>query len=147
MRKLIAKRPVLYMGMMYQAGDRLPAQDQTMVAAWLNAGSAAWTGAEAENSTGNGQEQPATPAEGGDGSQDTQGENGPPAGQENGQEPEMLTGHLDAEELAKMKKADLEALAAKMGVDISKAKNNDERAALIAAVEVQAPAQETGGAQ
>lgn len=147
MKKLIAKRPVLYMGMMYQAGDRLPAQDKTMVAAWLNAGSAAWIGPEAEKTAGNGQEPPATPAEDGDGHQDPQRETGAPAGQENGKEPEMVTGHLDAEDLAKMKKADLEDLAAKLGVDISKAKNNDERAALIAAVEIQAPAQETGGAQ
>lgn len=54
---------------------------------------------------------------------------------------------VDAADLAKMKKADMEDLAAKLGVDISKAKNNDERAALIAAVEIQAPAQGTGSAQ
>lgn len=117
MKKLIAKRPVLYMGRMYQAGDRLPAQEETMVAAWLDAGSAAWIGPEAEKDAGN------------------------------GQEPEMVTGHLNAEDLAGMKKADLEDLAAKLGVDISRANNNDERAALIAAVEVQAPEQENGGAQ
>ena len=61
--------------------------------------------------------------------------------------PAMLTGHLDAADLEKWKKADLEKLAADMGVDISKAKNNAERAAILAAVEVQAPANdpENGG--
>ena len=59
----------------------------------------------------------------------------------------MLTGHLDAADLEKWKKADLEKLAADMGVDISKAKSNAERAAILAAVEVQAPANdpENGG--
>ena len=59
----------------------------------------------------------------------------------------MLEGHLDAEQLATMKKADLEKLAGQLGVDISGAKNNKERAELIAAVPVQAPANETGGAR
>ena len=47
MKKLIAKRPVLYLGRMYDAGDTLPANDQKMVTAWLNAKSAAWDGQEA----------------------------------------------------------------------------------------------------
>lgn len=42
MKKLIAKRPVLYLGRMYDKGDTLPANDQKMVTAWLNAKSAAW---------------------------------------------------------------------------------------------------------
>ena len=37
MKKLIAKRPVLYLGRMYDKGDTLPANDQKMVTAWLNA--------------------------------------------------------------------------------------------------------------
>ncbi len=59
----------------------------------------------------------------------------------------MLTGHLDAAQLERMSKADLLKLAADMGVDISAAKNQKERAQLIAAVEVQAPANdpESGG--
>lgn len=105
MKKLIAKRSVLYLGRMYDAGDTLPANDQKMVTAWLNAKSAEWDGQE-----------------------------------------EMVEGHLDAEQLATMKKADLEKLADQLGVDISGAKNNKERAELIAAVPVQAPAHETGGA-
>ena len=66
---------------------------------------------------------------------------------EDGETSAMLTGHMDAADLEKWKKADLEKLAADMGVDISKAKNNAERAAILAAVEVQAPANdpENGG--
>lgn len=114
MKKLIAKRPVLYLGRMYDKGDTLPANDQKMVTAWLNAKSAAWDGQEAEESR---------------------------------QEGKMVEGHLDAEQLATMKKAELEKLADQLGVDISSAKNNKERAELIAAVPVQAPANETGGAR
>ena len=46
-----------------------------------------------------------------------------------------------------MKKEDLLALAAKLGVDVSAAKNQQERAQLIAAAEVQAHATdpENGG--
>ena len=51
MKKLIAKRPVLYLGRMYDPGDTLPANDQKMVTAWLNAKSAAWSGQEAQEST------------------------------------------------------------------------------------------------
>jgi hypothetical protein len=58
----------------------------------------------------------------------------------------MVEGHLDPDQLATMKKAGLEKLAARLGVDISGAKNNKERAELIAATTVQAPANETGGA-
>lgn len=114
MKKLIAKRPVLYLGRMYDKGDTLPANDQKMVTAWLNAKSAAWDGQEA---------------------------------QENGQEAGMVEGHLDPDQLATMRKADLEKLADQMGVDISGAKNNKERAELIAAAPVQPPANETGGAR
>ena len=112
MKKLIAKRSVLYLGRMYDAGDTLPANDQKMVTAWLNDKSAEWDGQEAEEC----------------------------------RQEEMVEGHLDAEQLATMKKADLEKLADQLGVDISGAKNNKERAELIAAVPVQAPAHETGGA-
>ncbi len=40
MKKLIAKRPILYGSRMYEAGDTLPANDQRMVDAWLAAESA-----------------------------------------------------------------------------------------------------------
>lgn len=143
MKKLIAKRPVLYLGRMYDAGDTLPANDQKMVTAWLNAKSAEWGGQEAQESRQEAQES----AEQADGSQGSQEQNEGQEVEENGQEAEMVEGHLDAEQLATMKKAELEQLAADLGVDISNAKNNRERAELIAAVPVQAPAKEAGSAQ
>ena len=143
MKKLIAKRPVLYLGRMYDAGDTLPANDQKMVTAWLNAKSAEWGGQEAQESRQEAQES----AEQADGSQGSQEQNEGQEAEENGQEVEMVEGHLDAEQLATMKKAELEQLAADLGVDISNAKNNRERAELIAAVPVQAPAKEAGSAQ
>lgn len=142
MKKLIAKRPVLYLGRMYDKGDTLPANDQKMVTAWLNAKSAAWDGQEAKESRQEAQES----AKQADGSQDSRGQNGGQEAQENGQGAEMVEGHLDPDQLATMKKAGLEKLAARLGVDISGAKNNKERAELIAATTVQAPANETGGA-
>lgn len=143
MKKLIAKRPVLYLGRMYDAGDTLPANDQKMVTAWLNAKSAEWGGQEAQESRQEAQES----AEQADGSKGSQEQNEGQEAEENGQEAEMVEGHLDAEQLATMKKAELEQLAADLGVDISNAKNNRERAELIAAVPVQAPAKEAGSAQ
>ena len=143
MKKLIAKRPVLYLGRMYDAGDTLPANDQKMVTAWLNAKSAEWGGQEVQESRQEAQES----AEQADGSQGSQEQNEGQEAEENGQEAEMVEGHLDAEQRATMKKAELEQLAADLGVDISNAKNNRERAELIAAVPVQAPAKEAGSAQ
>ena len=143
MKKLIAKRPVLYLGRMYDAGDTLPANDQKMVTAWMNAKSAEWGGQEAQESRQEAQES----AEQADGSQGSQEQNEGQEAEENGQEAEMVEGHLDAEQLATMKKAELEQLAADLGVDISNAKNNRERAELIAAVPVQAPAKEAGSDQ
>lgn len=226
MKKLIAQRPIQYMGRTYERGAAIPAQDTKMVAAWLKAGSATWVGDTTENVVakavqedtrrsrvndaaaeairamgvtiedaagefvgaasmeeqiraifaggrgslqngggegGQGTTGDETPAKGGqEGHQDPpageggQDENAAMGGQnaaedsENGEgagEGTMLTGHLDAADLEKWKKADLEKLAADMGVDISKAKNNAERAAILAAVEVQAPANdpENGG--
>ena len=111
-----------------------------MVTAWLNAKSAAWDGQEAGE-----RRQEAQKAAGQAG--DSRGQNGGQEAQENGQEGKMVEGHLDAEQLATMKKAELEKLADQLGVDISSAKNNKERAELIAAAPVQAPANETGGAR
>lgn len=136
MKKLIAKRPVLYLGRMYDPGDTLPANDQRMVTAWLNAKSAEWSGQEAQESD-----------EQADGYQGNQEQNEGQKAKENGQEEGMVEDHLDADQLATMKKAELEQLAADLGVDISGAKNNRERAELIAAVPVQAPAKEAGSAQ
>lgn len=203
MKKLIAQRPIQYMGRTYERGEAIPAQDPKMVAAWLKANSAAWTGADMEDAaraaireaarrsrvndqaaeairamgvtiedtagefvgassmeeqiralfapgglqngggTGEGQDH-------GDGGNAAQGGQNAPGEGENGQgggAPAMLTGHLDAAKLERMKKEDLLDLAAKLGVDVSAAKNQKERAQLIAAAEVQAHATdpENGG--
>ncbi len=41
-KTLIAMRPILYLAKQYKAGDRLPVNNQEMVSAWIEAGSAAW---------------------------------------------------------------------------------------------------------
>ena len=81
-----------------------------------------------------------------DGSQDSQGQNKGQEGKENGQEAKMVEGHLDPDQLSTMKKSDLEKLAEQLGIDISGAKNNKERAELIASATVQVPETETGSA-
>ena len=203
MKKLIAQRPIQYMGRTYERGEAIPAQDPKMVAAWLKANSAAWTGTDVEDAaraaireaarrsrvndqaaeairamgvtiedtagefvgassmeeqiralfapgglqngggTGEGQDH-------GDGGNTAQGGQNAPGEGENGQgggTSAMLTGHLDPAKLERMKKEDLLDLAAKLGVDVSAAKNQQERAQLIAAAEVQAHATdpENGG--
>ena len=143
MKILIAKRSVLYLGRMYDPGDTLPANDQKMVNAWLNAKSAVWAGQEAEERHQEAKEG----AEQADGSTDNQERENPTEGAEEGQGTEMVEGHLDPDQLATMKKDALEKLAVQLGVDISGAKNNKERAELIAAVTVQAPKSGTGSAQ
>ena len=203
MKKLIAQRPIQYMGRTYERGEAIPAQDPKMVAAWLKANSAAWTGTDVEDaaraaireaarrSRVNDQAAEAIRAMGvtiedtagefvgassmeeqiralfapgglqngggtgegldhGDGENDAQGGQNAPGEGENGQgggAPAMLTGHLDAAKLERMKKEDLLDLAAKLGVDVSAAKNQQERAQLIVAAEVQAHATdpENGG--
>lgn len=64
-----------------------------------------------------------------------------------GAEVKMVPGHLDEAQLARMTKAKLQELADEMGVDISNAKNNAERAKILADVEVLVPADETTGTQ
>lgn len=167
MKRLIAQRPVLYMGRAYEQGDSLPAHDPKMVEAWLRAKSAAWSGQEGRQDTpdtGGGQEhaEVGTPANGGqNGHQNTPtgegGQNTDEGGQnaaendgngDGGGALATVTGHLSAAKLETWKKADLEKLAAEMGVDISTAKNNAERAAILAAAQVQIQANlgEGGGA-
>lgn len=41
-RKLVAKRPIQYMGISYKRGAALPVSDPLMVKAWLKSGSAVW---------------------------------------------------------------------------------------------------------
>lgn len=207
MKKLIAQRPIQYMGRTYERGEAIPAQDPKMVAAWLKANSAAWTGTDMEEfahavvreaarrskvndmaaeairamgvtveddagefvgaasmeeqiralfapgSLQNGGDTGEDQGDYGDGRNAAQGGQDAPREGENGQgggEPDMVPGHLDPAQLERMKKEDLLDLAAKLGVDVSTAKNQKERAQLIAAAEVQAPAndpQNDGGAQ
>lgn len=42
MKRLLAKRKVLYLSKEYQPGEELPASDPIMVEAWLQANSARW---------------------------------------------------------------------------------------------------------
>ena len=134
MAKLIARRPILYMGRTYERGDAIPAHDPKMVAAWLRAESAAWSGQKAPQD-GPGGQGGQEPTEGGNTAQ--AGQETPESG-ENGQgggEPDMVAGHLDPAQLERMTTA---------------AKNQQERAQLIAAAEVLAPANDPengGGAQ
>lgn len=206
MKKLIAQRPIQYMGRTYESGEAIPAHDPDMVAAWMRANSAAWTGTDMEDTARAAIQEAARRSKVNDlaaeairamgvtiedaagefvgassmeewiralfatGSLQDGGETKErqePAGSgnhvQNGQEtpgeaenggdsgaPAMLTGHLDAAQLERMKKEDLLDLAAKLGVDVSAAKNQKERAQLIAAAEVQAtanPQENDGGAQ
>ena len=134
MKGLIAKRPILYLGRMYQAGERLPGSDTNMVDAWVRNGSAKWDGENTQEV-----------------SRDQEPENGAQRGQEQNREGEtggMIAGHLDPKDLEDLKKADLERMANDMGLDISKAKTRADLIAAIAAAEVYAPAEdENGGAQ
>ena len=112
MKKLIAKRSVLYQNRMYNPGEALPAADGRMTEAWLRAGSAVWQ------------------------------EDIPPAPDKPAEQEPMLTGHLDPDSLSEMTKAQLAELAEEMGLDVADAKTKAELVAAIAAVEVQAPAED-----
>lgn len=200
MKKLIAKRPIQYLGRTYGPGDTLPAYDGRMVAAWVRAGTAAWSDTETEqaerratagiqdtnnalavgvlNAMGveianeNGvfvgavkmeelivaaiRERAKEGAENPGGQEPGVNEDTTQNGQENTEEgkadqedgePELVTGHLDAAQLESMTKAELLDLADKLGMDLSGATNNKERAARIAAAHVQAPGEEPGAAQ
>lgn len=41
--ELVATYPILYRSHQYEAGDSLPADDESMVQAWLDAGTAVWS--------------------------------------------------------------------------------------------------------
>lgn len=167
-KKLIAARPIQYMGRTYDRGDALPAHDPKMTEAWLKHGSAEWEENEQHKQPGTGEE-------------NTQGAMDPMAacvlqvldgmgvkitddagefcGEDelaariaaavsDGAEDQAVTlvaAHLDAAMLAKLKTEDLAKLAADLGVDLAEAKTNTERAERIAAVEILVP--ETGAAQ
>ena len=124
MKRLIAKRPILYLGRMYQEGEALPGGDAKMVDAWVRNKSAEWSG-----------ENDKTAQDSTQGTQD-------------GQDGGMIAGHLDPKDLESLKKADLERMATDMGLEISEAKTKADLIAVITAAEVYAPAEnENGGAQ
>lgn len=131
MKGLIAKRPILYRGRMYQAGDNLPGDDARMVDAWLENDSAERCGESQDNAP--------------DVAKNTQGGQD---GAQNTQDGGVIAGHLDPKDLEDLKKADLERMATDMGLEISKAKTKADLIAVITAAEVYAPAKnENGGAQ
>ena len=144
MKRLIAKRPILYLGRMYQEGEALPGGDAKMVDAWVRNKSAEWSGENAKTTQG-GQDGTQGTQDGQDGTQGTQdGTQGTQDGQDGG----MIAGHLDPKDLEDLKKADLERMATDMGLEISKAKTKADLIAVITAAEVYAPAKnENGGAQ
>ena len=161
MKRLIAKRPILYLGRMYQEGEALPGGDAKMVDAWVRNKSAEWSGEndktaqDGTQGTQDGQDgaQGAQGTQDGqDGTQGTQGTQDGTQGTQDGtqgtQDGGMIAGHLDPKDLESLKKADLERMATDMGLEISEAKTKADLIAVITAAEVYAPAEnENGGAQ
>lgn len=161
MKRLIAKRPILYLGRMYQEGEALPGGDAKMVDAWVRNKSAEWSGENAKTTQGaqGGQDGTQDTQGGQDGTQGTQDTKGGQDGTQDGQDGQdgtqdgtqgggMIAGHLDPKDLEDLKKADLERMATDMGLEISKAKTKAGLIAVITAAEVYAPAKnENGGAQ
>lgn len=134
MKRLIAKRPILYLGRMYQEGEALPGGDAKMVDAWVRNKSAEWSGENAKTAQ--------------DGTQGTQDGQDGAKGTQGTQDGGMIAGHLDPKDLESLKKADLERMATDMGLEISEAKTKADLIAVITAAEVYAPAEnENGGAQ
>lgn len=151
MKRLIAKRPILYLGRMYQEGEALPGGDAKMVDAWVRNKSAEWSGENAKTTQGgqDGTQGTQGTRDGQDGTQGTQdGQDGQDGTQDGTQGGGMIAGHLDPKDLEDLKKADLERMATDMGLEISKAKTKADLIAVITAAEVYAPAKnENGGAQ
>lgn len=171
MKRLIAKRPILYLGRMYQEGEALPGGDAKMVDAWVRNKSAEWSGENAKTAqdgtqgTKDGQDGAKGTQDGQDGTQGAQdaqdGTQGTQDGQDGAkgaqdgqdgtqgtQDGGMIAGHLDPKDLESLKKADLERMATDMGLEISEAKTKADLIAVITAAEVYAPAEnENGGAQ
>lgn len=149
MKALTAKRAVLYQGRMYEPGDTLPAGDSRMVEAWLEAGSAEWTG-EVQEPAQEAQGEPGTD----NGTQGDQEGQGAAEGTQEGQEDQgtaegtldVVDGHLTRESLETMTKANLEKLAKDMGVEIPRGATKALIIERLAAVTVEAPAHD-GGAQ
>ena len=161
MKRLIAKRPILYLGRMYQEGEALPGGDAKMVDAWVRNKSAEWSGENAKTAqdgtqgtqgTQDGQDGTQGAQDSQDGTQGAQdgqdGTQGTKDGTQGTQDGGMIAGHLDPKDLESLKKADLERMATDMGLKISEAKTKADLIAVITAAEVYAPAEnENGGAQ
>lgn len=144
MKGLIAKRPILYRGRMYRAGENLPGDDAKMVAAWMENDSAELCG-EAKSADRGGQEAAQEPENAPEVSEDQGAGNEAQGGTEDGG---MIAGHMDPKDLEDLKKADLERMATDIGLDTSKARTKADLIAVITAAEVYAPAEsENGGAQ
>lgn len=148
MKRLIAKRPILYLGRMYQEGEALPGGDAKMVDAWVRNKSAEWSG-ENDKTAKDGTQGTQDGQDGAKGTQGTQdGTQGTQDGTQGTQDGGMIAGHLDPKDLESLKKADLERMATDMGLEISEAKTKADLIAVITAAEVYAPAKnENGGAQ
>ena len=136
MKKLIAARPILYRGRMYERGEQLPGDDTKMVDAWIKHGSARLTGDDAATPPPKSGSSAAPPVE---------------TGADGTQAPDVVTtARLDPEHLETLKIAELRQLAADMGVDISASKTKQDIVAAIASVDVAIPSDaenENGGAQ
>lgn len=126
MKRLIAKRPILYYGRQYESGEMLPAHDSMMVDAWLRSGSAELIGSDPEPVMS--EEIAAT--------------------EETGEELDRsaddataITAHLDHDALAKLSKENLEKLAAEIGVQLPRGASKALIVQKLAAVPVQAPSE------
>ena len=123
MKKLIAKRPILYGSRMYEIGDTLPANDERMVNAWLAAESAEFINTEK------------TPER---------------AGQEMAErvtDETAADAHLDPAQLEDMSKDNLKKLAEDMGVELPRGAAKALIIDRLTAVAVQIPAENEEGAQ
>ena len=150
MKRLTAQRPILYGGRMYEAGDTLPAHDKRMVQAWLSAESAKVTDDAAEEATmppqdADGGQNDAEAAQATEDTGDTEGAADETQSGDIGTE--MVEGHLTTEQLEEMTKDDLKKLAKDMGVDLPRGAAKALIVERLAAVTVQAPADNGGGAQ
>lgn len=121
MKTLIATRPILYQGRMIQPGDRLPADEEKMVEAWLRAGSACWVGDTPAAGTGG------EAAPDGVGIPDTL---------------DIVDGHFTVDSLMTLTREAMEELARDLGLDSAKCRNKSELAQLLAAVELEPASEE-----
>ena len=123
MKKLIAKRPILYGSRMYETGDIIPASDERMVDAWLAAESAEFIDTEKAPECAD-QEMADRSADETD-----------------------ADAHLDPAQLEGMSKDELKRLAEDMGVELPRGAAKALIIDLLTADAVQVPAENEEGAQ